>query len=104
MSNQRNVLGGLLKTCCTSPVTGFFRTGCCETDSTDHGAHVVCVEVTSEFLEHLKSAGNDLITPVPQFAFPGLKPGDKWCVCAASWKDALDAGVVAPSGHSCGVR
>ncbi|MCB9555318.1 MAG: DUF2237 domain-containing protein [Deltaproteobacteria bacterium] len=96
MSSQRNVLGGPLATCCTSPMTGFFRTGCCETSAADAGAHVVCTQVTPEFLAYLRARGNDLITPAPQFGFAGLKAGDRWCVCARSWKEAFDAGVAAP--------
>jgi len=92
----RNVIGGLLETCCSEPMTGFYRTGACETGRNDRGAHVVCTQVTTEFLDFLKKAGNDLITPAPQHNFTGLKPGDKWCVCAASWKDACDHGVAAP--------
>lgn len=91
--DARNVLGEKLETCCTSPMTGFFRTGCCETGPEDRGAHVVCAEVTAEFLAFSKSRGNDLSTPVPAFGFPGLKPGDRWCLCAARWKEALDAGM-----------
>ena len=74
-------------------MTGWFRTGCCETDESDLGRHVVCVEVTEEFLAFSKSRGNDLSTPNPQAGFPGLKPGDRWCLCAARWKEALAAGV-----------
>jgi len=96
MAEPKNVLGGMLKTCCNDPVTGYYRTGACETGSDDHGAHVVCTQVTADFLAFLKKAGNDLVTPAPQYGFKGLKPGDQWCVCAASWKEALDEGVAAP--------
>ena len=92
----RNVLGGPLADCCNNPVTGFFRDGCCNTGPEDHGAHVVCVQVTKEFLEFSVARGNDLSTPMPDFGFPGLKPGDRWCLCAARWREALRAGM-APS-------
>lgn len=92
----RNVLGGPLADCCNNPVTGFFRDGCCNTGPDDHGAHVVCVQVTKEFLEFSVARGNDLSTPMPDFGFPGLKPGDRWCLCAARWREALRAGM-APS-------
>jgi uncharacterized protein (DUF2237 family) len=96
LKNQKNVLGGHLEVCCKSPMTGFFRTGSCHTSPEDVGSHTVCVRVTAEFLAFSKEAGNDLSTPHPQFNFPGLKPGDQWCVCAARWKQALDAGQAAP--------
>ncbi len=89
---QRNVLGEALAECSRRPLTGFFRTGCCETDASDRGAHVVCVEVTADFLAFSKQRGNDLTTPVPEFGFPGLRPGDRWCLCAARWREALEAG------------
>ncbi|MCG8405109.1 MAG: DUF2237 domain-containing protein [Phycisphaerales bacterium] len=92
---SRNVLGGPLKTCSTEPMTGFYRNGCCHVGSDDLGVHAVCTEVTAEFLAFSKAAGNDLSTPMPQYGFPGLKPGDRWCVCAARWKEALDAGAAA---------
>ena len=92
----RNVLGGPLATCCTAPLTGFYRDGSCHTGPQDLGTHVVCAQVTQEFLEFSVARGNDLVTPVPQFHFPGLKPGDKWCLCALRWKEALDAGVAPP--------
>jgi len=92
----RNVLGGPLATCCTAPLTGFYRDGSCHTGPQDVGTHVVCAQVTSEFLEFSVARGNDLVTPVPQFHFPGLNPGDKWCLCALRWKEALDAGVAPP--------
>ena len=92
-SKGRNVFGEALAVCCTAPMTGFYRTGCCETGAEDLGAHVVCVEVTSDFLAFSKSRGNDLSTPMPAFGFPGLKPGDRWCLCAARWQEALEAGM-----------
>ena len=92
----RNVLGGPLATCCTAPLTGFYRDGSCHTGPQDLGTHVVCAQVTLEFLEFSVARGNDLVTPVPQFHFPGLNPGDKWCLCAMRWKEALDAGVAPP--------
>ena len=96
MTSARNVIGGELKTCCTSPMTGFYRDGTCSTGAGDIGAHVVCAKMTEEFLAFTKSRGNDLSTPVPAFNFPGLKPGDCWCLCALRWKEALDAGVAPP--------
>lgn len=95
-NNYQNVLGTELQTCCTSPMTGFFRTGVCVTGSQDRGTHVICAELTAEFLTYTKSQGNDLSTPVPGSSFPGLKPGDKWCLCATRWKEALEAGVAPP--------
>ncbi len=88
-----NVLGEPLQTCCESPMTGFYRDGCCNTGPDDFGVHTVCVRATAEFLEFSRARGNDLTTPVPEHGFPGLKPGDRWCLCAARWKEALDAGV-----------
>ena len=96
MSEQKNVLGTALEPCSLDPLTGFFRTGACETSSEDQGCHAVCAEVTEEFLEFSKSAGNDLSTPAPQFGFPGLNPGDRWCLCLSRWKEALDAGKAPP--------
>jgi uncharacterized protein (DUF2237 family) len=92
----RNVLGGPLSTCCTTPLTGYYRDGSCHTGPQDVGTHVVCAQVSREFLEFSVARGNDLVTPVPQFHFPGLNPGDKWCLCALRWKEALDAGVAPP--------
>jgi len=92
----RNVLGGELLPCSTRPMTGFFRNGCCETGPEDLGLHTVCAVMTAEFLRFSQSAGNDLTTPQPDFGFPGLKPGDRWCLCAPRWKEALDAGVAPP--------
>ena len=88
----KNVLGGKLAVCSESPKTGFFRDGCCNTSPEDTGSHTVCCVMTAEFLAFSKSAGNDLSTPMPQFGFPGLKPGDRWCLCAPRWQEALDAG------------
>lgn len=93
---SRNVLGGPLKPCSTAPLTGFFRNGSCDTCAEDHGCHTVCVEVTEEFLQHSRAVGNDLSTPVPEYHFPGLRPGDRWCVCAARWLELLELGVPAP--------
>ena len=95
-SNDKNVLGGALSPCSTSPRTGFYRDGCCNTGPEDLGLHVVCAEVTAEFLRFARSRGNDLITPLPEFGFPGLEPGDRWCVCAATWREAFEAGVASP--------
>jgi len=88
---QLNVFGEPIEICSLSPRTGFYRTGCCETGEEDFGVHTVCVEVTAEFLDFSKSRGNDLSTPLPDFGFPGLKPGDRWCLCAARWQEALEA-------------
>lgn len=88
----RNVLGGALQTCSAKPVTGFFRDGCCNTGPSDLGSHTVCVVMTPEFLAYSKRMGNDLSTPIPEYAFPGLNPGDRWCLCAPRWQQALDAG------------
>lgn len=96
MAVAKNVLGGELKPCCTSPMTGFYRDGTCNTGGGDFGAHVVCAQVTPAFLQYSQQQGNDLITPNPRFSFPGLKPGDRWCLCASRWKEALDAGVAPP--------
>jgi len=89
---QKNVFGEPLKGCSDRPVTGFYRTGCCHTGPEDFGLHTVCVEVTADFLAFSKSRGNDLSTPHPDFGFPGLQPGDRWCLCAARWREALEAG------------
>lgn len=96
MREAKNVLGGRLESCSQAPMTGFYRDGCCNTGPDDLGAHVVCTQVTAEFLEFSKAQGNDLSTPRPQWGFPGLKPGDRWCVCAARWKEAFDAGAASP--------
>lgn len=92
----QNVLGGPLETCCTNPMTGFYRDGMCSTGAGDIGVHVVCAEMTAAFLEFSKAQGNDLSTPMPAYQFPGLKPGDCWCLCASRWKEAMDAGVAPP--------
>ena len=94
--DDRNVLGGKLAPCSVSPRTGFFRDGCCNTGSEDVGMHVVCARMTREFLDFELEHGNDLVTPVSEFGFPGLKPGDQWCVCAARWREAFEAGVAPP--------
>lgn len=86
-----NVLGAPLETCCVNPRTGYYRTGSCESGPDDVGVHSVCVEVTAEFLRFSASRGNDLSTPIPEMDFPGLQPGDRWCLCAARWQEALDA-------------
>lgn len=96
MTEAKNVLGGPLATCSNDPLTGFYRDGCCHTGPEDLGVHVVCAEVSADFLAYSKAQGNDLITPMPTYGFPGLKPGDRWCLCAARWKEALDAGVAPP--------
>lgn len=93
---RRNVLGGVLEPCSTDPMTGYYRDGCCRTGRGDVGVHVVCVRITMEFLQFSRARGNDLITPRPEFQFPGLKPGDRWCLCAMRWKEALDAGKAPP--------
>lgn len=89
---DKNIFGEPLKSCCTSPITGYFRDGFCRTDKSDFGSHTVCVVVTEEFLEFSKQKGNDLITPNPSYRFPGLKPGDMWCLCALRWQEAFEAG------------
>lgn len=96
MQAAKNVLGGELEICCGAPITGFYRDGKCNTGSEDRGVHVVCAEVTEEFLSFTRAIGNDLSTPQPSFGFPGLQPGDRWCLCAERWKEALDAGVAPP--------
>jgi uncharacterized protein len=96
MPSGKNVLGTELTVCSLSPRTGFYRNGCCDTGPGDLGMHVVCAEVTAEFLEFSQAAGNDLSTPNPQYDFPGLEPGDRWCLCAARWKEALEAGKAPP--------
>src|SRR4030095_7420830 len=94
--DEKNVLGGMLDLCSAAPRTGFFRDGCCNTGPDDHGLHVVCAQMTREFLEFARTQGNDLISPAPEYGFPGLKPGDRWCVCAGTWRQAYEAGVAAP--------
>lgn len=96
MTKARNVLGGELTECSVNPLTGFYRTGCCETGLEDLGLHLVCAQVTAEFLAFSRRAGNDLSTPMPHHGFPGLRPGDRWCLCVERWKEALQAGVAPP--------
>ena len=91
-----NVLGTPLMACSFAPLTGYFRDGCCNTDQDDHGTHVVCVRVTAEFLAFSRGRGNDLSTPRPEYRFAGLNPGDRWCLCALRWLEALRAGVAPP--------
>ena len=90
--SQKNVLGEILEDCSADPLTGWFRDGCCNTNELDHGTHTVCALVNKKFLEWAKDKGNDLITPHPEFDFPGLKDGDSWCVCAATYAQSIDAG------------
>ncbi len=93
---ERNVLGGELEGCGTDPMTGFFRDGCCSTGPQDQGSHTICAVVTAEFLTHQRSIGNDLSTPMPEYRFPGLVPGDRWCVTARNWAIAYNDGAAAP--------
>ena len=108
MDAKFNVLGEPLLPCSEKPMTGFFRDGCCNTSSEDLGRHVVCIRVTAEFLEFSRSCGNDLSTPHAEFGFPGLRPGDQWCLCAARWQEALEAGaaprVVLQATHAAALR
>lgn len=90
---SKNVFGEPLETCSKDPVTGFYRNGCCDSGEDDQGDHMVCAIMSAEFLEFSKSKGNDLSTPIPQYNFPGLNPGDRWCLCAPRWKEAYDAGM-----------
>ena len=96
MTDEQNVLGGPLEPCGTDPVTGFYRDGCCSTGPEDLGSHTVCAVVTAEFLAHQQRVGNDLVTPRPEYRFPGLRPGDRWCVVAARWLEAYEDGAPAP--------
>ncbi|WJI28917.1 MULTISPECIES: DUF2237 family protein [unclassified Thermosynechococcus] len=96
MMTAMNVLGTPLVCCCQNPLTGFYRDGFCRTGAGDVGAHVVCAQMTAEFLTFTRSRGNDLSTPVPAYQFPGLKPGDRWCLCASRWREALEADVAPP--------
>lgn len=96
MTESKNVLGTALKSCCHSPKTGFYRDGFCHTGPQDHGTHIVCATLTQDFLEFTKARGNDLSTARPEWNFPGLKPGDKWCLCALRWTEALEEGVAPP--------
>lgn len=93
--SERNVLGGPLEPCGTDPLTGFYRDGTCTSGPEDLGLHTICAVVTAEFLEHQRSIGNDLATPMPAYRFPGLQPGDRWCVTAANWRHAYEAGAAA---------
>lgn len=96
VQHSRNVLGGVLRACSTDPETGFYRNGRCQTGPRDVGRHVVCAEMTKSFLQFTKRKGNDLMTPRPDMDFPGLTPGDRWCLCAARWQEAVEAGVAPP--------
>lgn len=91
MSKAKNVLGEELQSCCTNPMTGFYRNGCCDTGPGDYGLHLVCAVMTDEFLQFSAAMGNDLITPMPEYDFPGLKADDQWCLCVERWKEAFDA-------------
>ena len=101
MSDPRNVLGTPLVPCAFDPLTGFYRDGCCRTDAHDFGSHVICAKVTVGFLNQQMERGNDLITPRPEHRFRGLEPGDRWCVCALRWREALHAGHVPPVVLEC---
>jgi uncharacterized protein (DUF2237 family) len=92
----KNVLGTELQSCSLDPLTGFYRTGCCDTGAGDSGVHTVCAVLTAEFLDFSASVGNDLSTPMPEYGFAGLKPGDQWCLCAPRWQEALEAGKAPP--------
>jgi uncharacterized protein (DUF2237 family) len=96
MADAKNVLGTDLQSCSVSPMTGFFRDGCCRSGADDLGLHLVCAQVTDAFLEFSRQQGNDLITPVPEFHFPGLRSGDRWCLCILRWREAFRAGVAPP--------
>ena len=96
MAEDKNVLGRPLAPCSNSPRTGFYRDGCCNTGPEDLGLHVICVQVTADFLAYSREHGNDLSTPVPEHGFAGLRPGDRWCVCAGRWREAFEAGHAAP--------
>lgn len=95
-AEARNVLGGRLLPCSYAPLTGYYRDGCCKTDETDHGRHLVCARMTIEFLKFSVERGNDLVSPRAEYLFPGLKPGDYWCLCALRWSEALEAGLAPP--------
>jgi uncharacterized protein len=96
MNDDRNVLGGELEECGRDPLTGFYRDGCCNTGNEDLGNHTVCAVVSTEFLAHQQETGNDLVTPRPEFGFAGLRPGERWCVCATRWQEAYEAGAAPP--------
>ena len=108
MDAKLNVLGEELASCSENPLTGYYRDGCCNTESADQGSHTVCVRVTTEFLEFSRARGNDLSTPHAEFGFPGLRHGDQWCLCAARWKEAMVAGaapmVVLQATHAASLR
>ena len=108
MDAKLNVLGEVLASCSENPLTGYYRDGCCNTEPADVGSHTVCVRVTADFLEYSRAKGNDLTTPHSEFGFPGLRPGDQWCLCAARWQEALDAGaaplVVLQATHAASLR
>jgi uncharacterized protein (DUF2237 family) len=95
-TTARNVLGGRLEPCSLRPLTGFYRDGCCNTGADDRGSHTVCAVMTLEFLEFSRRAGNDLLSPRPEFGFPGLQPGTRWCICATRWLDAFEVGLAPP--------
>ena len=107
-TEARNVLGGKLEPCSRQPMTGFFRDGCCNTGPEDVGSHTVCCLITEGFLEFSKNAGNDLSTPMLQYGFPGLQPGDRWCLCAPRWQEALEAGqapqIVLAASHAAALQ
>ena len=94
--SAKNVLGTALAACSFDPLTGYFRDGCCNTDASDLGSHLICVRVSREFLDFSRAHGNDLSTPMPQHRFKGLQPGDRWCLCALRWREALEAGCAPP--------
>ena len=96
MIDGKNVLGNDLQLCCSNPMTGYYRDGYCRTGGQDFGVHVVCAQMTAEFLTFTKQQRNDLSTPIPAYDFPGLKPGDRWCLCASRWQEAKEAGVAPP--------
>ena len=96
LTEKKNILGGALQACCFAPRTGFFRDGYCRTDERDRGRHVVCAEMTESFLRFTRDKGNDLSTPRPEFGFPGLKPGDRWCLCALRWREAWEEDMAPP--------
>ncbi|MBV5291129.1 MAG: DUF2237 domain-containing protein [Curvibacter lanceolatus] len=96
LSPAKNVLGTELMACSYDPLTGYYRDGCCQTDASDAGSHLICARVTADFLAFSLSVGNDLSTPRPEYRFTGLKPGDRWCLCALRWREALEAGVAPP--------
>ena len=96
MSEARNVLGGPLMACSCAPLTGYFRTGCCDTDATDLGQHIICIKATAGFLEFSAQVGNDISTPRPEYRFRGVQPGDRWCLCAMRWVEAYEQGFAPP--------